>query len=185
MANSRSARSCRSSASSGSAWPFDKLDGFGFLALQAEGIALTDSGPATVDAREVKTLEEVQLMIINGGIGDAILADFEAAIRPGIREYELSAELGHALLRRHGEFLFTRLVASGTNTNPWMSEAHDKIVMPGDLVGVTPTPTATRATSSTSRARSSAATRHRPSSGRPTAWPTTASSGCSTWSGPA
>ena len=114
----------------------DKLDGFGFLALQAEGIALTDSGPATVDAREVKTLEEVQLMIINGGIGDAILADFEAAIRPGIREYELLAELGHALLQRHGEFLFTRLVASGTNTNPWMSEAHDKIVMPGDLVGV-------------------------------------------------
>jgi len=114
----------------------DKLDGFGFLALQAEGVALTDSGPATVDAREVKTPEEVQLMIVNGGIGDAILADFEAAIRPGIREYELLAELGHALLRRHGEFLFTRLVASGTNTNPWMSEAHDKIVMPGDLVGV-------------------------------------------------
>ena len=40
------------------------------------------------------------------------------------------------MLRRHGEFLFTRLVASGTNTNPWLTEAHDKIVQPGDLVGV-------------------------------------------------
>src|SRR5919106_1390172 len=46
------------------------------------------------------------------------------------------AVLSDALLRRHGEGLLTRLVASGTNTNPWLTEAHDKIVMPGDLVGV-------------------------------------------------
>jgi Xaa-Pro aminopeptidase len=114
----------------------DKLDTVGFLALQAEGIALCDSGPATVDAREVKTPEEVALFKVNGAIGDAMLADFEAAIRPGIREYELLAVLGSSLLRNHGEFLFTRLIASGTNTNPWMSEAHDKIVQPGDLVAV-------------------------------------------------
>src|SRR5438552_3419645 len=47
----------------------DKLDTLGFLALQAEGLALVDSGPATVDAREVKTPEEVELFKINGGIG--------------------------------------------------------------------------------------------------------------------
>ena len=114
----------------------DKLDAIGFLALQDAGVRVVDGSPATVDAREVKTPEEVQLMVINGGIGDAMLAEFEAAIRPGIREYELLAVLSDALLRRHGEFLFTRLVASGTNTNPWMSEAHDKVVMPGDLVAL-------------------------------------------------
>jgi len=114
----------------------DKLDTIGFLALQDEGLTLVDVGPAAVDAREVKTPEEVALFAINGGIGDAMLAEFEAAIRPGIREYELLAVLSDALLRRHGEGLFTRLVASGTNTNPWLTEAHDKIVMPGDLVGV-------------------------------------------------
>ena len=114
----------------------DRLDTIGFLALQAEGFQIVDASPATVDAREVKTPEEVQLMALNGGIGDAMLAEFEAAIRPGIREYELLAVLSDSLLRRHGEFLFTRLVASGTNTNPWLTEAHDKIVQPGDLVGV-------------------------------------------------
>ena len=114
----------------------DRLDTIGFLALQAEGFTVVDASPATVDAREVKTPEEVQLMAVNGGIGDAMLAEFEAAIRPGIREYELLAVLSDSLLRRHGEFLFTRLVASGTNTNPWLTEAHDKIVQPGDLVGV-------------------------------------------------
>jgi Xaa-Pro aminopeptidase len=114
----------------------DRLDTIGHLALQAEGFRLVDSSPATVDAREVKTPEEIQLMAVNGGIGDAMLAEFEAAIRPGIREYELLAVLSDSLLRRHGEFLFTRLVASGTNTNPWLTEAHDKLVQPGDLVGV-------------------------------------------------
>ena len=114
----------------------DRLDAPGWLALQAEGLTLTDAGPATVDAREVKTPEEVELFAINGGIGDAMLTDFAAAIRPGIREYELLAVLSDSLMRRHGEGLFTRLVASGTNTNPWLTEAHDKAVMPGDLVGV-------------------------------------------------
>jgi len=114
----------------------DRCDTLGFLALQAEGITLADAGPATVDAREVKTAEEVLLMTVNGAIGDTMLAAFEGAIRPGIREYELLAVLADTLLRHHGEFLFTRLVASGTNTNPWMSEAHDKLVQPGDLVGI-------------------------------------------------
>ena len=114
----------------------DKLDATGFLALQDEGIPIVEVLPATVDAREVKTPEEIQLFAINGGIGDAILGELEAAIRPGIREYELLAVLSDALLRRHGEGLFTRLVSSGTNTNPWLTEATDKIVLPGDLVGV-------------------------------------------------
>jgi Xaa-Pro aminopeptidase len=114
----------------------DKLDTAGFMALQTEGITLVDSSAVTVDAREVKTSDEIDLMTINGAIGSAMLAEFEAAIRPGVLEYELLAVLGHALLKRHGEFLFTRLVASGCNTNPWMSEAHDKMVMPGDLVAV-------------------------------------------------
>lgn len=114
----------------------DKLDGYGFQALQELGIQIGDASPATVQARQVKTPEEIQLMLINGPIGDTMLAEFEAAIRPGVREYELLAVLNDALFRQHGEFMFTRLVASGTNTNPWMSEAHDKVVQPGDLVGI-------------------------------------------------
>ena len=114
----------------------DKLDGNGFRALVDFGVEITDPTPATVDAREVKTPQEVNLMLVNGTIGDAMMADFEAAVRPGIREHELMAVLNESLFRHHGEFMFTRLIASGTNTNPWMSEAHDKLVQPGDLVGI-------------------------------------------------
>ncbi len=114
----------------------DKLDGNGFLALTDAGIRITDPTAATIDARQIKTPEEIQLMVLNCAIADAMFAEFEAAIRPGIRELDLLAVLSNTLLRNHGEFLFTRLVASGTNTNPWMSEAHDKLIQPGDLVGI-------------------------------------------------
>ena len=120
----------------GEALAIDKLDPFGLLALQAAGIRIIDAGPTYVAAREVKTAQEIDLCLINGTIGDAMLADFSAAIRPGVREYELLAVLSNTLLRLHGESVFTRIVASGKNSNPWMSEAHDKIVQPGDLVGV-------------------------------------------------
>src|SRR5262249_7627686 len=53
----------------------DKLDATGFLALQDEQIPIVEVLPATVDAREVKTPEEVQLFAINGAIGDAILGE--------------------------------------------------------------------------------------------------------------
>lgn len=114
----------------------DRVDALALLALQRAGIRVADASPVSDGAREIKTPEEVKLLRINGAIGDAMMADFAAAIRPGIREYELYAVLSDALLRRRGEVLFTRLVSSGQNTNPWGSEARDKIVDDGDLVGV-------------------------------------------------
>lgn len=114
----------------------DRVDALALLALQRAGVRVADASPVSDGAREIKTPEEVKLLRINGAIGDAMMADFAAAIRPGIREYELYAVLSDALLRRRGEVLFTRLVSSGQNTNPWGSEARDKIVDDGDLVGV-------------------------------------------------
>jgi Xaa-Pro aminopeptidase len=113
----------------------DRLDTFGFLALR-DLVPLVDSSGITMAARDVKTPQEIELLKINGAIGDAIMRDFEDAIRPGVREYELLATLADSLIRQQGEYLFTRLVSSGRNTNPWGSEARDKIVMPGDLVAV-------------------------------------------------
>lgn len=114
----------------------DMLDAPGFLALGAEGIELADAGPVTLEAREVKTDEELEVVRLNGMLGDEMLAELEAAIQPGVREYELLAVLSHALLRRHGEFLSTRLLASGERTNPWMHEAHGRVVHEGEMVAL-------------------------------------------------
>jgi Xaa-Pro dipeptidase len=114
----------------------DRLDVTALLALQRAGLRVADASPVTDAAREVKTPEEVNVMRFNGAIGSGMMAEFEAAIAEGVAEYELFAQLSDSLLRRRGEVVFTRLVASGQNTNPWGSEAHDKLVRNGDLVAV-------------------------------------------------
>ncbi len=114
----------------------DRLGTPGFLALRDKGVALVDSAPATQEAREVKTPEEIRLFEINGAMVVDMLAAFEAALVPGVRERELLAVLSDTMLRAGGEYLATSTVCSGPNTNPWRSEATDRAIEPGDLVFV-------------------------------------------------
>jgi len=114
----------------------DRLGTPGFLALQREGIAIVDAAPVTTVAREIKTLEEVALFELNGAILMEMLAQFERAIAPGVRERDLLAVLADTLLRRGGEHLATSTVCSGPNTNPWRAETTARAVEPGDLVYV-------------------------------------------------
>ncbi len=114
----------------------DRLGTPGFLALERAGIAMVDSAPATTAAREIKTPEEIALFELNGGIVTRMLADFEGAIAPGVRERDLLAVLAGTLLRGGGEHLSTSTVCSGPNTNPWRAQTTDRALDVGDLVYV-------------------------------------------------
>lgn len=114
----------------------DRLGTPGFLALQREGIAIVDSAPVTTVAREIKTPEEIGLFEANGAILMEMLANFERAIAPGVRERDLLAILADTLLRNGGEHLATSTVCSGPNTNPWRAETTARAIEPGDLVYV-------------------------------------------------
>jgi Xaa-Pro aminopeptidase len=121
---------------SGDVVAVDRLGTPGFLALQSQGITLVDSAPATQEAREVKTPEEIGLFEVNGAMVVDMLSAFEAALIPGVRERDLLATLSDTMLRAGGEYLATSTVCSGPNTNPWRSEATDRVVEPGDVVFV-------------------------------------------------
>lgn len=114
----------------------DRLGSPAFFALQAEGLSLVDSAPATQLAREVKTSQEILLFRLNGRIVTEALAEFEAAIAPGVCERDLLAVLSAGMLRRGAEYLATNTVCSGPNTNPWRAEATDRTLETGDLVFV-------------------------------------------------
>ena len=114
----------------------DRLGTPGFLALQAEGLTLVDSAPATQEAREVKTLQEVALFRANGAIVTEALGEFEAAIAPGVTERDLFTVLASGMLSRGAEYMATNTVCSGPNTNPWRAEATERALEPGDLVYV-------------------------------------------------
>jgi len=112
----------------------DRLGTPGFLALQRAGLEVVDSSPATQEAREVKTPQEIALFRLNGPLVVEALGEFEAALAPGVTERELFAVFAGGVLKRGAEYLATNTVCSGPNTNPWRAEATDRAVAEGDLV---------------------------------------------------
>lgn len=114
----------------------DALGTPAYLALEREGVEVADPGRIILDAREVKTPEEIRLMEHNAAIGMKMLGAFERAIEPGVRERELLAVITDTLIREGGEYLITRACVSGPNTNPWNLEAGDRALEAGDLVFV-------------------------------------------------
>jgi len=114
----------------------DVLDYNGYASLQALGLVLTDADRAMSSARIIKLPGEVELMRRSCAVADTALADMERAIRPGIAENELLATFWHRILAQGGEHCFTRLLVSGHKTNPWLHEAGEKQVEPGDLVAI-------------------------------------------------
>jgi len=136
----------------------DRLGTPGFLALQAAGISILDSARVTMEAREIKTPEEIEVLAMGGQVVTEMLRDFEAAIRPGITERELLAVLAGALLAGGGEHLATNTVCSGPHTTPGGPRRLPERSNVATWSTSTPTRCAWRATSSASRGRSCAAT---------------------------
>ena len=65
-----------------------------------------------------------------------MLAAFEGAVAPGVRECDLLAVLSDVMLRGGGEYLATNTVCAGPNANPWRAEATQRALRPGELVFV-------------------------------------------------
>ena len=73
-----------------------------------------------------------------------MLAAFEAALIPGVRERDLLAVLADTMLRGGGEYLATSTVCSGPNTNPWRAEATDRASSRATSSSSTRTPSGSR-----------------------------------------
>ena len=114
----------------------DKLAPVAHAALTADGYEVVEAGTILMDARAVKTPEEIAIARANGRLVMDMLGAFETAIAPGVRERDLVAVLADTMLRGGGEYLITRGVASGPTTNPWRQEATDRPIEAGDLVFV-------------------------------------------------
>ena len=114
----------------------DKLATPALLALIERGVRFVDVGTVSMDAREVKTPQELKAFQVNAELGMRLMGAVEAAVQPGVREIDILAEMTEVLLRNGGEYLITRAVVSGPNTNPWNLEATERAVREGELVFV-------------------------------------------------
>jgi Xaa-Pro aminopeptidase len=64
----------------------------------------------------------------------AIQRMYERSAEPGRSELEIWAELHHENIRNGGEWIETRLLASGPRTNPWFQEASHRVTAAGEML---------------------------------------------------
>jgi len=112
----------------------DRLDPMGFAALAGHGIELVDAQSLVERARVIKSAEEIACMTEALAAANAGMARMRAALKPGITENKLWAELHFANIALGGEWIETRLLSSGPRTNPWYQECSDRVIGAGELI---------------------------------------------------
>lgn len=112
----------------------DRLDHFGFRALNEAGVLLADADTVMQAARLVKTVDELDLVRCACAVGEAAVYRLEKEIRPGLTEHQLYSLFFQTAIEMGGEHTSARLLSSGYRTNPWYQEASSKPLRPGDLV---------------------------------------------------
>ncbi len=112
----------------------DHLDPEGVAELARLGISVHGGEAVMEQARLIKSPDEVLAMRRAIVACEAAMGEMRTALRPGISENELWAELHRGNIVRGGEWIETRLLASGPRTNPWFQECSSRVVEAGDLV---------------------------------------------------
>jgi Xaa-Pro aminopeptidase len=103
-------------------------------ALEAVGIEVVDGQQTMLDAREIKTPDEIEILKAAAAMVDATYYDICRAIRPGIRESELVAIAHDRLFRLGSERVECVNSVSGPRGTPHCHTFSDRIIQPGDMV---------------------------------------------------
>lgn len=112
----------------------DRLDTYGFLALQSAGVHLEPAQLAMEQARAVKGPDEIELIRHSLDVCDAAVARLHQELRPGMTENQAWALFTGAAFAAGADYTECRLLSSGPRTNPWFREAGHRRIERGDLV---------------------------------------------------
>ncbi|MEZ2310635.1 M24 family metallopeptidase [Paraburkholderia sp. RCC_158] len=112
----------------------DRLDPMGTAFLVQSGVTLLDGQAMMEMARAIKSPGELLLMTESIRACESGIARMHRELRPGMTEQDLWAHLHYENIRHGGEWIETRLLASGDRTNPWMHECSPRVLQRGELL---------------------------------------------------
>lgn len=112
----------------------DRLDGPGLHALRSRGVIDVEGCELTERARSIKSAEEIELMRWTIRVCEAGMARIYEHSLPGATERELWAHLHFENARSGGDWLETKLLTCGQNTNPWYKECSDRACRAGEMI---------------------------------------------------
>ena len=114
----------------------DRCDLLGYRALEGAGLRLIEGQRLMELARSIKNDQEIACMRRALAVADIGMQRMREALKPGITENQLWAELHYANIANDGEWIETRLLSSGPRTNPWFQESSDRVIRSGELVAL-------------------------------------------------
>ena len=102
--------------------------------FESKGIEIVDGQEAMVDARIIKTEDEIQLLKQSAAMVDAVYYDIAKAIRPGVLENELVALANYKLFNWGAERVMFVNSISGERGNPQSHTFSNRMVRPGEII---------------------------------------------------
>lgn len=117
----------------------DKIMVHGLRALERAGFEVMEGEEVTERTRAIKGPDDIAAMRCAHHACEASIAEMEAFTRHNVPQGQTSedaiwAELHRANIARGGEWIETRLLASGPRTNPWFQECGPRIVQMNEIV---------------------------------------------------
>ena len=100
----------------------DKAMWEGYQALQNVGFTIEHGEECTEKSRAVKGPDEILAMRCANHACETAVKEMQDSVRVGLSENEIWAALHRANIARGGEWIETRLLATGPRTNPWFQE---------------------------------------------------------------
>jgi len=103
-------------------------------ALAGEGIKVVDGQQAMLDARMIKTRDEIELLKTAAAMVDAAYEEIARSIKPGVRENDLVAVANKVLYTLGSDLVECVNSVSGPRGAPHPHTFSDRIIRPGDMV---------------------------------------------------
>ena len=112
----------------------DKIQIHGLRALENSGIIVFDGEELMEKTRSIKGNEEINAMRCAIHACESGINIMRNAVKPGITENDIWSILHSENIKRGGEWIETRLLASGQRTNPWFQECGPRIIQENEIL---------------------------------------------------
>jgi len=103
-----------------------------FFELQKQQIDIRDGQQVMLDAREIKSRDEIALLSTAAAMVDGTYQDIAEALKPGIRENEIVALANKRLYEMGSDDVESINAVSGERCNPHPHNFSDRMIRPGE-----------------------------------------------------
>ncbi|WP_053386123.1 M24 family metallopeptidase [Leucobacter japonicus] len=100
--------------------------------MQRQGFTVVDAQQHMLDAREIKSTDEIMLMNQAAAMVDGVYTDIVEALKPGVRESDIVALAAKKLYEYGSDQVEAINAISGERCNPHPHNFTDRIIRPGD-----------------------------------------------------